>query len=107
MSREIQGTTIMAGIKLSPSTTAMTMSVKILSLNVRFGNPNDSKMVPTFVRCFPNLETLNILVFCHRYLFTFYTHTNFLWSRIFVAVYFVHCRLHILVDYIYLQVSYH
>jgi hypothetical protein len=36
------------------STRTMLTSVKILSLNVRFGVRNDVKMVPTFLRCFPN-----------------------------------------------------
>ncbi|CAM0946549.1 unnamed protein product [Alopecurus aequalis] len=50
---------VVAGIKASPST--MVTSVKILSLNVCFGNHNQVKMVPTFLRYFPNLETLHIL----------------------------------------------
>ncbi|KAM0833776.1 hypothetical protein ACQ4PT_064062 [Festuca glaucescens] len=49
---------IVAGIK--PSSRTMVTSVKTLSLKVRFGNHNDVKMVPTFLRCFPNLEKLHI-----------------------------------------------
>jgi hypothetical protein len=45
------------------STRTMLTSVKILSLNVRFGVRNDVKMVPTFLRCFPNVESLHIMVF--------------------------------------------
>uniref|UniRef100_A0ACD5Z6W2 Uncharacterized protein n=1 Tax=Avena sativa TaxID=4498 RepID=A0ACD5Z6W2_AVESA len=39
----------------------MVTSVKTLHLNVRFGNHNDVKMVPSFLRCFPNLEKLHII----------------------------------------------
>lgn len=49
------------GIKASES--AILTSVKILSLNVRFGVRNDVKMVPTFLKCFPNAERLHIMVF--------------------------------------------
>ena len=45
------------------STSTMMRSVKILSLNVRFGVRNEVKMVPNFLRCFPNAERLQILVF--------------------------------------------
>uniref|UniRef100_A0ACD5V6E9 Uncharacterized protein n=1 Tax=Avena sativa TaxID=4498 RepID=A0ACD5V6E9_AVESA len=50
---------IVSGIKASPTT--MVTSVKTLSLNVRFGNHDDVKMVPSFLRCFPNLEKLHII----------------------------------------------
>ncbi|XBI85388.1 hypothetical protein VPH35_093538 [Triticum aestivum] len=56
---EIQGTVIVAGIKPSPST--MVMNVKILSLNVCFGDHDNIKMLTAFLRCFPNLETLHIM----------------------------------------------
>ncbi|TVU04780.1 hypothetical protein EJB05_47914, partial [Eragrostis curvula] len=36
-------------------------SVKILALNVRFGVSHDSKMLVTFLRCFPNVQTLHIV----------------------------------------------
>uniref|UniRef100_A0ACD5Z642 Uncharacterized protein n=1 Tax=Avena sativa TaxID=4498 RepID=A0ACD5Z642_AVESA len=49
---------LLSGIQASPTT--VVTSVKTLSLNVRFGNHNDVKMVPTFLRCFPNLEKLHI-----------------------------------------------
>lgn len=49
----------MAGIKASPSTRAT--GIKVLSLNVRFGNHTDAKMVPSFLGCFPNLEALHII----------------------------------------------
>ena len=45
------------------SASAMLTSVKILTLNVRFGVRNDVKMVPTFLRCFPKAERLHIMVF--------------------------------------------
>ncbi|CAM0907434.1 unnamed protein product [Alopecurus aequalis] len=47
------------GIKMS--TSAMLTSVKVLSLLVCFGVRNDVKMVPTFLRCFPNAEKLHIM----------------------------------------------
>ncbi|KAM3188750.1 hypothetical protein ACQJBY_067612 [Aegilops geniculata] len=56
---EIQGTVIMPGIKASES--ALLTNVKILSLNVCFGVRNDVKMVPTFLKCFPNAERLHIM----------------------------------------------
>ncbi|KAE8784664.1 Transcription initiation factor TFIID subunit 5 [Hordeum vulgare] len=39
----------------------MATSVKFLSLNVRFGNHTNAKMVPSFLACFPNLEALHIM----------------------------------------------
>nr|BAK06516.1 predicted protein [Hordeum vulgare subsp. vulgare] len=56
---EVGETVIMPGIKASAS--AMLTSVKILTLNVRFGVRNDVKMVPTFLKCFPNAERLHIV----------------------------------------------
>uniref|UniRef100_A0ACD5WQ30 Uncharacterized protein n=1 Tax=Avena sativa TaxID=4498 RepID=A0ACD5WQ30_AVESA len=58
---EIRDTIIMAGIK--PSTSTMVTSVRILSMRVSFEVRDDVKMVPTFLRCFPNVERLHILVF--------------------------------------------
>ncbi|WVZ95891.1 hypothetical protein U9M48_041599 [Paspalum notatum var. saurae] len=56
---EIHNTVIMAGI--AASATTMLTSVKVLSLYLCFGVRNDSNMVPDFLRCFPNVETLHIL----------------------------------------------
>ncbi|CAM0907950.1 unnamed protein product [Alopecurus aequalis] len=56
---EIRDTIIMPGIK--PSTGSMLASVKVLSLKVRFGVRNDVKIVPTFLRCFPNVKRLHIV----------------------------------------------
>lgn len=56
---ELQGTVIMPGIR--PSQSAMLTSVNILSLDVCFGVRNDVKMVPTFLKCFPNAERLHIV----------------------------------------------
>ncbi|RLM64617.1 hypothetical protein C2845_PM16G02080 [Panicum miliaceum] len=56
---EIRNTVINAGIKASPST--MVPGIRILGLNVRFGVRNDVKMLPTFLRCFPNVETLHFV----------------------------------------------
>nr|CAB3486522.1 unnamed protein product [Digitaria exilis] len=57
---EIRNTVITAGIRASPST--MAPSVKILGLHVRFRVHNDVRMLPAFLRCFPNVETLHIMV---------------------------------------------
>jgi len=46
-----------------PST--MVPSVKVLALKVRFGVRKEAKMLPTFLRCFPNVETLHVLVRFH------------------------------------------
>ncbi|CAO2041548.1 unnamed protein product [Urochloa humidicola] len=56
---EIRNTVIIAGVRASPSTMAPT--VKILGLHVCFGVRNDVTMLPTFLRCFPNVETLHIM----------------------------------------------
>ncbi|KAL6841181.1 hypothetical protein ACP4OV_029150 [Aristida adscensionis] len=48
-----------AGIQVTPS--AMVPTVKILAIHVRFGVRKDAKLLPTFLRCFPNLESLHIL----------------------------------------------
>ncbi|XP_002446127.2 uncharacterized protein LOC8067738 [Sorghum bicolor] len=56
---EIRNTVINAGIKATPST--IVPGIKILGLNLRFGVCNDSKMLPTFLRCFPNVEILHIV----------------------------------------------
>ncbi|KAE8776826.1 hypothetical protein D1007_50477 [Hordeum vulgare] len=56
---ELQGTVIMPGIR--PSQSAMLTGVKILSLDVCFEVRNDVKMVPTFLKCFPNAERLHIV----------------------------------------------
>ncbi|KAL6841179.1 hypothetical protein ACP4OV_029148 [Aristida adscensionis] len=56
---EIRDTVITAGIRASPS--SMAPNVKILGLNVRFGVQNDAKMLPVFLKCFPNVENLYIL----------------------------------------------
>ncbi|CAO2170250.1 unnamed protein product [Urochloa humidicola] len=44
---------------VSPSTTAL--SVKVLALRLRFGVRNDTKMLPAFLGCFPNADTLHIV----------------------------------------------
>lgn len=49
-----------AGIK--PSASMMLTSVKTLSLKVRFGVLDDVKMLASFLRCFPNVEALHIMV---------------------------------------------
>lgn len=43
----------------------MVPSVKILALKVRFEIRKEAKMLPAFLRCFPNLETLHVLVTFH------------------------------------------
>ncbi|CAO2203272.1 unnamed protein product [Urochloa humidicola] len=54
---QIGNTIIKAGTTPSPST--MVSSVKILSLRVCFGVRNNAKMLPSFLRCFPNVERLH------------------------------------------------
>ncbi|CAL5047705.1 unnamed protein product [Urochloa decumbens] len=49
---------LQAGTKVSPSTTVP--SVKILALEVGFEVRSEVKMVPCFLRCFPNIETLHV-----------------------------------------------
>jgi hypothetical protein len=45
---------------MSPST--MVPSVKILALEVGFKVHNEVKMMPCFLKCFPNVETLYVFV---------------------------------------------
>jgi hypothetical protein len=40
----------------------MVPTVKILGLKVRFGIPNEVKLLPAFLRCFPAVERLHIEV---------------------------------------------
>ncbi|CAM0874492.1 unnamed protein product [Alopecurus aequalis] len=56
---EVGSTVIKAGTKATPST--MVPSVRILALEMRCGVRNDAKMIPTVLRCFPNVETLHIM----------------------------------------------
>ncbi|XP_047057215.1 putative F-box/FBD/LRR-repeat protein At5g22670 [Lolium rigidum] len=56
---EIRNTVIEFGTKASPTTTLT--SVKILGLRVRFGMHRETKALPTFLRCFPKVETLHIM----------------------------------------------
>ncbi|CAM0907955.1 unnamed protein product [Alopecurus aequalis] len=56
---EIGDKIIRAGIKTNTST--ILTSVKILSLNVRFGVRSEAEMVPTFLKCFPNVKRLHIM----------------------------------------------
>ena len=51
---------LQTGTRASPSTTVP--SIKILSLRVCFGVRNDAKMLPSFLRCFPNVERLHLEV---------------------------------------------
>ncbi|XP_051180107.1 F-box/FBD/LRR-repeat protein At5g22660-like [Lolium perenne] len=55
---KVGNTIIKAGTKVSPRT--MVPSVRILAFEVRFGVRNDAKMVPSILRCFPNVETLHV-----------------------------------------------
>jgi len=45
---------------MSPS--AMVPTVKILALEVGFQVHNEVKMMPCFLKCFPNVETLHVFV---------------------------------------------
>jgi hypothetical protein len=51
---------LQAGTVVNPRT--MVPTVKILDVNVRFVVRSDAKMQPSFLRCFPNIETLHIHV---------------------------------------------
>ncbi|CAO2180204.1 unnamed protein product [Urochloa humidicola] len=55
---QVGNTIIKAGTRANPST--MVSSVKILGLKVCFGVRNDAKMLPSFLRCFPNVESLHL-----------------------------------------------
>jgi hypothetical protein len=48
------------GTKPSPKTTVP--SVQMLALNLHFGVHDEVKMLPSFLKCFPNVETLCIQV---------------------------------------------
>ena len=51
---------LQAGTGVSPIT--MVPSVRTLAMEVLFNVRNDAKMVPSVLRCFPNVETLHIKV---------------------------------------------
>ncbi|XP_051180098.1 F-box/FBD/LRR-repeat protein At5g22660 [Lolium perenne] len=55
---EVGNTVIKGRTRVSPS--SMVPSVRILALEVRFGVRNDAKMIPSVLRCFPDVETLHI-----------------------------------------------
>ncbi|XP_047087625.1 F-box/FBD/LRR-repeat protein At5g22660-like [Lolium rigidum] len=54
----VGSTIIKAGTRVSPRT--MVPSLRILTMEVRFDVRNDAKMIPSVLRCFPNVETLHI-----------------------------------------------
>ncbi|TVU11297.1 hypothetical protein EJB05_44873, partial [Eragrostis curvula] len=55
---QIGDTIVKAGTEVSPST--IIPSVLTLALEVRFEVRNEVKTVPSFLKCFPNVETLHI-----------------------------------------------
>ncbi|CAL4975432.1 unnamed protein product [Urochloa decumbens] len=55
---EVGNTIIKVETKASPRT--IVPSVKILGLQVHFEVQNEAKMIPSFLKCFPNIETLHI-----------------------------------------------
>uniref|UniRef100_A0ACD5VNX4 Uncharacterized protein n=1 Tax=Avena sativa TaxID=4498 RepID=A0ACD5VNX4_AVESA len=55
---EVGNTVIKADTRASPTTIVPT--VKILGLKVRFGIHKEVKLLPAFLRCFPNVERLHI-----------------------------------------------
>ncbi|KAM3349794.1 hypothetical protein ACQJBY_022582 [Aegilops geniculata] len=57
---EIGNTVIQPGTRMSPAN--MVPGVKILALKVRFGIRKETKMLPTFLRCFPNVETWHVMI---------------------------------------------
>ncbi|XP_039814098.1 uncharacterized protein LOC120676835 [Panicum virgatum] len=56
---KIGNTIINAQTKASPS--CIVPSVKILALELNFGVSKDANMLTSFLRCFPNVETLHIV----------------------------------------------
>ncbi|XBI46293.1 hypothetical protein VPH35_110580 [Triticum aestivum] len=55
---EVGNTTIKASTQVSPRT--IVPSVQMLALSLHFGIRNEVKMLPSFLRCFPNVEVLLI-----------------------------------------------
>ncbi|XP_066314070.1 F-box/FBD/LRR-repeat protein At1g13570-like [Miscanthus floridulus] len=55
---ETGNTILKVGAKMSPNT--MVPSIKILAFEVGFEVRNKVKMVPCFLKCFPNVETLHV-----------------------------------------------
>ncbi|KAK3163486.1 hypothetical protein QOZ80_1AG0004360 [Eleusine coracana subsp. coracana] len=55
---QIGNTIVQAGSKVSPST--IVPGVQILALDIQFEVRNEVKMLPFFLQCFPNIETLHI-----------------------------------------------
>ncbi|CAL4888004.1 unnamed protein product [Urochloa decumbens] len=55
---EIGNTIIKAGTKAGPNTTVP--SVQMLAIEVKLGNRVQARMVPSFLSCFPNIETLYV-----------------------------------------------
>ncbi|TVU33351.1 hypothetical protein EJB05_25163, partial [Eragrostis curvula] len=53
---EIGNTIIKAGTKASPNT--VVPSLRMLAVHLHFGISSEVKMLPSFLRCFPNVETL-------------------------------------------------
>jgi hypothetical protein len=51
---------LQAGTQVSPNT--IVSSVQMLALSLHFGIRNEVKMLPSFLRCFPNAEALCIEV---------------------------------------------
>ncbi|KAK3145249.1 hypothetical protein QOZ80_4AG0326170 [Eleusine coracana subsp. coracana] len=54
----VGNTIIKAGIPVNPC--AMVTTIEVLALPVPFGVRSSVKMLPSFLRCFPNLKTLHI-----------------------------------------------
>ncbi|CAL5033561.1 unnamed protein product [Urochloa decumbens] len=55
---QVGNTIIKAGTVTNPS--VMVPTVKILGVTLRFGVRSDAKMLPSFLRCFPNADQLHI-----------------------------------------------
>nr|CAB3468373.1 unnamed protein product [Digitaria exilis] len=55
---EIGNTAIKVNTKASPNTTVP--SVQVLGLHVKLGTYIQARMLPSFLRCFPNIETLYV-----------------------------------------------
>ncbi|KAG2658242.1 hypothetical protein PVAP13_1KG253000 [Panicum virgatum] len=55
---EIGNTVIKAETKASPNTTVL--SVQMLAVQIKLGTRIEAKMLPSYLRCFPNVETLYV-----------------------------------------------
>lgn len=73
-----------------------TMDIKILALKVNFGVPREVKILASFLRCFPNVDTLHIESTLHAQPATAYEATRELHAELWQEVSSVKClRSHV------------